>query len=245
MAKYDTDLGFSVIETLLILVVVGILGFTGWYVYHAKQTSNKDYSAAASSTVPTYKKKTSTNTTTTPSANTSSMYTGWHTYSSKLGGFTLKYPAGWSVVGFQSGNVVTGNQLNGNENEIYISEYSEATRENNLGVTVNLTTSEPAVTPYDTYPNGTTEKLSNELTLWQEKQSVNYATGPATDTCPMLNIGTDKSYSFQLGNGKYLAISGSYCWAQGMNTNYSYQQQLASSAWGNAVNIIKSVSFSE
>jgi Tfp pilus assembly protein PilV len=61
MKKHDSNLGFSVVEALLILVVVGILGFTGWYVYHAKQTSDKNYSAASESTVPTYKKKATTN----------------------------------------------------------------------------------------------------------------------------------------------------------------------------------------
>jgi len=38
--------GFSAVEALLILVVIGILGFTGWYVYHARQPSDKDYSSA-------------------------------------------------------------------------------------------------------------------------------------------------------------------------------------------------------
>src|SRR5689334_13162813 len=41
--------GFSVVEALLILVVLGILGFTGWFVYHAKQSSDKNYSAASTS----------------------------------------------------------------------------------------------------------------------------------------------------------------------------------------------------
>lgn len=92
MTKRDTNLGFSIVEALLILAVVGILGFTGWYVYHAKQTSNKDYSAAASATVPTYKKKTSTKTTTTANP-----YNGWNTYTVASTGLTFKYPANWTM----------------------------------------------------------------------------------------------------------------------------------------------------
>jgi Tfp pilus assembly protein PilV len=81
--------GFSIVEALLILVVVGILGFTGWYVYHTKQTSDKDYSAT-NSTVPTYKK---TNTSSAANA-----YAGWKTYSSSNGlGLSFKYPATWTV----------------------------------------------------------------------------------------------------------------------------------------------------
>jgi hypothetical protein len=74
MTKHDTNLGFSIVETLLILVVVGILGFTGWYIYHTKQVSNKDYAAAANTSTPTYKKKatTSTKSQTTSSTTTTS-----------------------------------------------------------------------------------------------------------------------------------------------------------------------------
>lgn len=57
MTRQDTNLGFSIVEALLILVVIGILGFTGWYVYHVRQTADKNHSAAANATVPTYKKK--------------------------------------------------------------------------------------------------------------------------------------------------------------------------------------------
>ncbi|HSX30505.1 MAG TPA: hypothetical protein VLE99_01165 [Candidatus Saccharimonadales bacterium] len=47
--KNTDQTGFSIVEALLILVVVGILGFTGWYVYHAKQASDKTYSATSNS----------------------------------------------------------------------------------------------------------------------------------------------------------------------------------------------------
>jgi hypothetical protein len=58
MGIHKNQSGFSIIEVLLILSALGIIGFVGYYVYHAKQTSNKDYSAAASTEVPTYKDKT-------------------------------------------------------------------------------------------------------------------------------------------------------------------------------------------
>jgi len=81
--------GFSVIEGLLILVVIGILGFTGWYVYHAKQISDKNYSTTANSMVPTYKKKTSTVATVDP-------YAGWKQNCSNVGNVCFKYPVDWA-----------------------------------------------------------------------------------------------------------------------------------------------------
>lgn len=40
--------GFTVIEGLLLLVIVGILGFTGWYVWHSKVTSESSYNKTQS-----------------------------------------------------------------------------------------------------------------------------------------------------------------------------------------------------
>lgn len=88
--KKTNQKGFSIAEALLILVVIGILGFTGWFVYHAKQTSDKNYSAA-SQTVPTYKKK-------TDAISTANKYVGWKSYSSSNGlGLSFKYPASWTI----------------------------------------------------------------------------------------------------------------------------------------------------
>ena len=74
-------------------MVLGILGFTGWYVYHVKQASDKNYSTSASLTVPTYKKKS----TTKASAASADPYAGWASYTSKLEGIAIKYPSDWTA----------------------------------------------------------------------------------------------------------------------------------------------------
>src|ERR1700759_4494831 len=89
--KTSDQTGFSIIETLLILVAVGILGFTGWYVYHPKQTSDKNYSAAANTTVPSYKDKATTKTA------TFNPYSGWNTYTVASTALSFKYPATWTM----------------------------------------------------------------------------------------------------------------------------------------------------
>lgn len=53
--------GFSIVEGLLVFVIVGILGFTGWFVWNSQKQTNK----SNNSTVVSTKKATATNTTTT------------------------------------------------------------------------------------------------------------------------------------------------------------------------------------
>lgn len=42
-------LGFSNIEGLLIVVIVGIIGFSGWYVYSADKNANQAYNSVSNS----------------------------------------------------------------------------------------------------------------------------------------------------------------------------------------------------
>ncbi|MEI6755905.1 MAG: PsbP-related protein [bacterium] len=79
--------GFGTIEALLVLVVVGILGFTGWYVYNANHKSSANLTPNKS-TVTVVKKKNS-------STSTTSLYAGWKSYSS--GNISIKYPSDWTA----------------------------------------------------------------------------------------------------------------------------------------------------
>jgi hypothetical protein len=197
---------------------------------------NKPVTSAPAKTAPT--------TPSTPSES-ANPYAGWETYTSTIGGFSLKYPPTWGISGFRDYNDYSAGELNGREDEVRIisnSAQNNSSKENNFGVQLNISTNSSA-TPYDTYGNGTTTLLANNITLWQEKEHINYATGPATDTCPAIQIGKDDTYSMRLANGKYLSIFGSFCWAQGLTTTESYAQQVASSQWNDAISIIKSVSF--
>lgn len=67
--------GFSAVEGLLILIIVGLLVFVGWYVYQTKKTTNS----------------TETSTTSTPTQTTTKDYTD------TSGTYALKYPSDWTV----------------------------------------------------------------------------------------------------------------------------------------------------
>lgn len=79
--------GFSAAEALIILVIVGVIGGAGWYVWQSK---NKSDSASTTnnttqSTTPlTYKR-----TTTVPST--------WKTYTNEKYKISLAYPTNWTV----------------------------------------------------------------------------------------------------------------------------------------------------
>lgn len=49
-----TSHGFTIIEGLLILIIVGLIGFTGWYVWNSKNKTDNTYDSANNSSIPKY-----------------------------------------------------------------------------------------------------------------------------------------------------------------------------------------------
>lgn len=70
MINLHNEKGFSPIEALLICIIVSILGFTGWYVWHTKQSTTKTLDAAHSQVVATKKPAQKTPTASQPTSNT-------------------------------------------------------------------------------------------------------------------------------------------------------------------------------
>jgi type II secretory pathway pseudopilin PulG len=68
MRKFSKQSGFAVLEIILILVIVGIVGFTGRYVWHSQKNANKTYDNASKSsqsiTAPSKKSSSDTSSTT-------------------------------------------------------------------------------------------------------------------------------------------------------------------------------------
>jgi cytoskeletal protein RodZ len=127
--KLKNQSGFSAVEALLVLIVIGILGFTGWFVYHAKQTSDKNYSTANSSKTPTYKDKKTTSST-DPTQGKLSSYTlssvsasfsypsGWNSLFTYPNGIALKSPDFQSAGGFSKISTGTAVTVSYNDNSV-------------------------------------------------------------------------------------------------------------------------------
>lgn len=82
--------GFGVIEGLLVVLVVAVIGFGGYYVVHSQKTAARSNSATSSTA-----KSTSANQSTATKAQSPDPYAGWKTYAGA--DFNLKYPADWNV----------------------------------------------------------------------------------------------------------------------------------------------------
>ena len=83
--------GFGAVEALLFLILLSILGFTGYYVWHTSKNANSTYNSAANT-----------------NGSLANQYSNWQTYTGKVGpdvgnsaseedqiAYTFKYPAGW------------------------------------------------------------------------------------------------------------------------------------------------------
>jgi hypothetical protein len=87
MIRLKGSIGFSVLAALLMLVIVGILGFTGWFVYHSQKTADKSYDSESSTHTDSTKNQTTAN----------DEYAGWKTYESTDKSLSFKYPGDWFI----------------------------------------------------------------------------------------------------------------------------------------------------
>jgi prepilin-type N-terminal cleavage/methylation domain-containing protein len=89
--------GFSVVEILIVIAVVGVLGAVGWLVYD-RQKNKADDKQVSTQTSQQEKQEEPKEETSTPNP-----YEGWKESSNEKWGFSFKYPAGWKVNTTESG----------------------------------------------------------------------------------------------------------------------------------------------
>jgi hypothetical protein len=92
MNKTQKQNGFAVVEGLLILLLAGIIGGTGYYVWHSKQQTDKTLFEAGN-------EKNQVTKNTKPSApSTADETADWLIYKSPRNLYTIKVPDGWHLV---------------------------------------------------------------------------------------------------------------------------------------------------
>lgn len=86
--------GFSAVETVIIVAVVGLLGFVGWWVYASRSDSKKEESTQNSNQQEEQQQR----------ANTEQDETAdWKSYSNTNLGISFKYPESWGEVVTEAG----------------------------------------------------------------------------------------------------------------------------------------------
>ena len=101
MLKISKDQsGFGVLEGLLILVIVAIVSFVGWYILSVKHSVTKTYSVTSSSTQPAKKPTTSPTKKVDAAVTQPSNFvlpSGWSWYMNSTYGFKIGYPDAWGT----------------------------------------------------------------------------------------------------------------------------------------------------
>jgi type II secretory pathway pseudopilin PulG len=99
--------GFSVVEILLILVIIGILSGTGWYVYNSNKKTNNLLNSVDNTKLLIAK----TATKDTHKSTEPQIPLGWISYEDKKNGFKFAYPKEYGQFS-KSQNPTTGSSLN-------------------------------------------------------------------------------------------------------------------------------------
>jgi len=177
--------GFSVVEIVLVIVVVGLIGGVGWYVVKARNNSDKTVESTAQS------KSESPTKTTTP---TKDPYEGMRKYSNDKYGITFYHPKDWNTeevpIDTPSGPTPTEFAVNiqGNTNEKYSETASLEIHTKNL---------QEITKEYDAYyGQSTTAKINKVTGTLKGKESVHLTiTQPDGDKT--------EHYLFAVGNKTY------------------------------------------
>lgn len=92
--QHENQQGFAIVEALLVVVIVGMIGFVGWYVYSAQKDTDKTLDAASKSQVPTKTVKPK------PAA-TNDETSKWLLYTSPGNEFSMRLADGWKLERYQ------------------------------------------------------------------------------------------------------------------------------------------------
>jgi hypothetical protein len=84
MNKLNNESGFSVVELLLVIVIVVLLGFMGWYIYHNDHKTNVNTTKLSSTSI--------------------SVYSGWKTFATSYQKLSFKYPNNWVLTDNSTSN---------------------------------------------------------------------------------------------------------------------------------------------
>ncbi|HJP96255.1 MAG TPA: hypothetical protein VJ843_02685 [Candidatus Saccharimonadales bacterium] len=210
---------------LLVLVIVGVIGLMGVMGILLWQKQKADNKTASDDTTSSSKDSSASD---TPSPLLYAKYT------STDGKFSFYYPKGWLVTGYKNGQQVP--TLDGSEDRLHMQVADSSNTVDNFGGDLYIANTAPGDAAWPLYPNGTVLKTySNGIGIWEDNQTQTLQTGQTANMCPSIRIASDDAFGFKLTSGKYISFIGSFCWAPGFKTSYSYGQQTSSDEFGDVM----------
>lgn len=177
--------------------------------------------------------KATTNSTTAKSVATGP-YTGWAQYTSKVGGFSLKYPKDWTASGINSNP--SDDSLN--ENSTSVQLFSPTTENQGTCVVLDVLQNGQSTTSETVSSSEEVADLGSGLKVYQIKETwrtPTYANLVVTDN------GT--SSVMKLANGNSLSSTAGYdCNQNSLDIlKLTYDQQIAANDYKQALQILKSI----
>lgn len=220
--------GGTLLLVFIIVGVVGLMGVMGILLWQKQKADNK---AANNDTTSDSKGASSGD------APSSLLYAK---YTSSVGKFSFYYPKGWLVTGYKNGQQTPA--LDGTEDRLHMQVASSSNTVDNFGGDLTISDTAPGDAAWPIYPNGTVVKTyRNGIGVWQDNRTQTLRSGQEVNTCPSIRIASDDAFGFKLTSGKYLSFTGSFCWAPGFKTSYSYGQQTASDEFGDVMTMFESI----
>jgi Tfp pilus assembly major pilin PilA len=233
--------GFTVVEFLIIIVVLAVIGGVGYLVYKKHHKTDKTTTASAKQTAPQPAK--------------SDPYAGWKSYTSDLGGFSVKYPAsGWTITAYgDDGSKATGSAVTANESHFAINEdIGQGSTTSNLQYSVSMDVEgNLSAIGQDNgalnYRLGSVQKtLNNGIQLWQTSEDTfNTSSVPkcGDNGIVMIKAASDNHLYATLPNGKYLNFTAGFCNGPLQQLTQGYQQQVNDPETATATKILESISY--
>jgi type II secretory pathway pseudopilin PulG len=242
--------GFTAVEAILMVVIVGIIGGVGFFVWHAQAQANKNLGDAEKSSSSIYVSEKPGN---IKIKDCNLEKQALPKFAFNKGCFVISFPTAWTIQQYApndpSGRMIGVSEFTQDDTGFVFSSLGDVSnvpsKVNNFGGTLFIYDKSNSSSGKLPHPeDGTVKQLKNGLRVWTTKPIETDVAGKKIPTkCPNIYIANGAITEQQLKNGRYIAFNGSFCWAQNMGTNQTYDQQINSKEFKDAYAMLESITF--
>jgi cell division protein FtsI/penicillin-binding protein 2 len=238
--------GFSAVEALLVIIIAGIIGGVGYFVWHSQKLAEKNYSEAESSSSSSVETKPSKDRIYDCDLKNQEL----PKFAFNKGCFIITIPVTWTIQQFDAGGNTYGlEKFTKDDTNFSFSSLGDVgkvtNKVNNFGGSLYIYDDSNAANSKLQHPeDGTVKQLKNGLRVWTTNSTRTEVDGSTVKTqCPIMYVVSGNVTEKRLANGRYLAFNGSFCWAKGLSSDLPYEQQVNSQEFKDAYAMLESITF--